>query len=142
MVRSDRDRDTLRPVGPVWTGSPVGPVLKLRRVLLSALRVTYVAHCCTYSTSTCLPNDPQPDAIYADEHLRTIGTLHLSRTVFALDNGAVFDSLKSYILAGPAWPWIQKFDKSRNGRAAWKALAEHTTKAPAARIRLSQLPML
>jgi len=70
-------------------------------------------------------DDPQPDAAYSDEHARTIGTLHLTGAAFALDNGAVFDSLKSYILAGPAWPWIQQFDRSRNGRAAWKALAEH-----------------
>ena len=70
-------------------------------------------------------DEPRPEVAYPDEHARTIGILPLTGPAFVLDNGVVFDCLKSYILAGPAWTWIQQFDRSRNGRAAWKALIEH-----------------
>lgn len=44
---------------------------------------------------------------------------------FDLDNNAVFDSLKSRLLNGPAWTWIQDYEKRRDGRGAWKALQAH-----------------
>jgi hypothetical protein len=44
---------------------------------------------------------------------------------FEMDNNAVFDSLKSHLLGGPHWTWIQDYEKKRDGRAAWKALVAH-----------------
>jgi hypothetical protein len=41
------------------------------------------------------------------------------------DNHAMFDSLKSRLLHGPAWTWIQDFDTKHDGRPAWKALQVH-----------------
>jgi len=54
---------------------------------------------------------------------------------FDLDNNAVFDSLKSYVLGGPHWTWIQDYERTRDGRAAWKALSEHFD-GPSGLIRL------
>jgi hypothetical protein len=48
-----------------------------------------------------------------------------SGTQFDQDNNIVFDSLKSYVLGGPHWTWIQDFERRRDGRGAWKALKEH-----------------
>jgi hypothetical protein len=44
---------------------------------------------------------------------------------YDLDNHVVFDSLKSHLLNGPAWTWIQDFDPKRDSRSAWKALQAH-----------------
>jgi hypothetical protein len=41
------------------------------------------------------------------------------------DNRAVFDSLKSRLIHGPAWTWIQDLDARRDGREVWKALNAH-----------------
>ena len=54
-----------------------------------------------------------------------IATLPLTGPAYSLDNGTAFDTLKSYLLAGPAWPWIQHYDTFRNGREAWKVLTQH-----------------
>jgi hypothetical protein len=35
---------------------------------------------------------------------------------FDMDNNAVFNLLKSYILGGPHWTWFQNFERSRDGR--------------------------
>jgi hypothetical protein len=42
-----------------------------------------------------------------------------------IDNNLVFDSLKSYVLGGPHWTWIQNFEKKRDGIVAWLALQAH-----------------
>ena len=52
-----------------------------------------------------------------------------------MDNNAVFDALKSYLLGGPNWTWIQDFEKRRDGRSAWLALKEHFD-GPSNQIRL------
>jgi len=44
---------------------------------------------------------------------------------YDLDNHMVFDSLKSHLLNGPAWTWVQDYDSKRDGRSAWKALQAH-----------------
>jgi hypothetical protein len=51
------------------------------------------------------------------------------------DNNAVFDSLKSFLLGGPHWTWIQGHEQRRDGRAAWLALKEHFD-GPSSQIRL------
>jgi len=52
-------------------------------------------------------------------------TIPLQGNAYDKDNNAVFDSLKSRLLNGPAWTWIQDFDRRRDGRGAWKALQSH-----------------
>lgn len=37
---------------------------------------------------------------------------------FKLDNNSVFESLKSYVLGGPHWTWIQGYECLRDGRGA------------------------
>jgi len=54
---------------------------------------------------------------------------------YNLDNNAVFDALKSYVLGGPNRTWIQDFEKRRDGRRAWLALKEHFD-GPSNQIRL------
>jgi hypothetical protein len=49
----------------------------------------------------------------------------LSGRYYDLDNQTVFDSLKSRLLNGPAWTWIQDYDTNRDGRGTWKALLSH-----------------
>lgn len=39
---------------------------------------------------------------------------------YNINNGIVFDLLQS--LAGPAWAWINNYERVRDGRNAWKAL--------------------
>jgi len=52
-----------------------------------------------------------------------------------LDNNVVFDSLKSYILGGPHWTWIQAYERQRDGHGTWKSLKEHFD-GPSNQIRL------
>jgi len=54
---------------------------------------------------------------------------------FDQDNNVVFDSLKSYVLGGPHWTWIQDFERRRDGQSAWKALKEHF-EGPSNQLRL------
>jgi hypothetical protein len=41
---------------------------------------------------------------------------------FVRDNHSLFDMLKSLVIDGPGWPFIQRYDSARNGRAAVIAL--------------------
>jgi hypothetical protein len=54
---------------------------------------------------------------------------------FDSDNNAVFDSLKSFLLGGPHWTWIQEYECRRDGRRAWLTLKEHF-EGPSSQIRL------
>ena len=54
---------------------------------------------------------------------------------YDLDNNAVFDALKSYLLGGLNWTWIQDYERRRDGRGAWLALKEHFD-GPSNQIRL------
>jgi len=40
------------------------------------------------------------------------------------DNQRFFDDLKTMMINGPAWPFVQKFNKKRDGRAAYFAVKE------------------
>jgi hypothetical protein len=44
---------------------------------------------------------------------------------FNVNNGTVYDFLQSLTLNGPAWSWINTYQRSRNGRAAWNALVAY-----------------
>ena len=65
---------------------------------------------------------PVPGAIYATTHDELVECSILVGPEFAINNGAVYDLLHSLTLNGPAWSWVQAYQRTRNGRAAWKAL--------------------
>jgi hypothetical protein len=81
---------------------------------------------CDFSLAYILrDNDDNKDIVPQDYD--TIGAFEeaiipFSGPFYELDNNAVFDSLKSYILGGPHWTWIQDYERKRDGRAAWKTL--------------------
>jgi hypothetical protein len=66
-----------------------------------------------------------PNVLYATQHERVLNTVPLFGDDFDEDNGMVYDLLKGLMLAGPAWPWMQQFDRSHKGGDAWKALMDH-----------------
>ncbi|KAI2502118.1 Reverse transcriptase (RNA-dependent DNA polymerase) [Fragilaria crotonensis] len=51
-----------------------------------------------------------------------IATSVLEGETFSRDNKRVFDILKPFVMEGQGWPFLQTFNKKRDGRAAFKAL--------------------
>ncbi len=47
------------------------------------------------------------------------------RDAFKKDNNTVYDELKTLLIQSPAFTWIHPYDRTRNGRAAWKAPINH-----------------
>jgi hypothetical protein len=70
-----------------------------------------------------IEGDPKDLFETLDEYEEAI--VPLRGRLYDLDNRAVFDSLKSRMLIGPAWTWIQNYDVKRDGRSAWQALKAH-----------------
>jgi hypothetical protein len=66
-----------------------------------------------------------PNEIFETDHERIIKSVPLIGPDYVEDNGMVYDLLKGLMLAGPAWPWMQQYDRKRDGRGAWKALMAH-----------------
>ncbi|KAI2494620.1 hypothetical protein MHU86_19898 [Fragilaria crotonensis] len=51
-----------------------------------------------------------------------VATSILEGETFSRDNKRVFDILKPFVMEGPGWPFVQPFNRKRDGRAAFKAL--------------------
>ena len=51
-----------------------------------------------------------------------ISTSILEGDAYSRDNKRVVDLLKPFVMEGPGWPFVQPFNKKRDGRAAFKAL--------------------
>jgi hypothetical protein len=51
-----------------------------------------------------------------------VATSILEGETFTRDNKRVFDILKPFVMEGQGWPFVQTFNKKRDGRAAFKAL--------------------
>ena len=51
-----------------------------------------------------------------------VATSVLEGDTFSRDNKRVFDILKPFVMEGQGWPFVQAFNKKRDGRAAFKAL--------------------
>jgi hypothetical protein len=68
---------------------------------------------------------PDNEDEYETQEELELAMVPLRGAYYDEDNHAVFDSLKSRLLNGPAWTWIQDFDTKRDGRGAWKALYAH-----------------
>jgi hypothetical protein len=41
------------------------------------------------------------------------------------NNGMVYDLLQSLTLNGPAWSWVNAYQRNRDGRGAWKSLVTY-----------------
>jgi len=68
---------------------------------------------------------PIPGLNYATVHEQLVEQAIHDGPEYNTNNGIVYDLLQSLTLNGPAWSWISVFQRSRNGRAAWKALIEY-----------------
>ena len=51
-----------------------------------------------------------------------VATSLLEGETFSRDNKRVFDILKPFVMEGPGWPFVQPFNRKRDGRTAFKAL--------------------
>jgi len=94
---------------------------------------------CDFSLSYILrehedPGDVDPEDFLTSEAYEE-AIVPFSGIHFDIDNNAVFDSLKSFVLGGSHWTWIQDFERRRDGRSAWMALKEHFN-GPGSKIRL------
>jgi hypothetical protein len=96
--------------------------------------ITFMQHTkgqCDFPLSYVLRDDYEDDLgenndiEYETQEAYEEAIVPLQGHYFDLDNHAVFDSLKSRLLNGPAWTWIQDYEKKRDGRGAWKALQAH-----------------
>jgi len=93
--------------------------------------VTFMSHTkgqCDFPLSYVLrdtEDPPEDDEEFATQEELEEAMVPLVGAYYDEDNHAVFDSLKSRLLNGPAWTWIQDYDTKRDGRGAWKALQAH-----------------
>jgi hypothetical protein len=65
---------------------------------------------------------PPPNVIYNTVHEQLVNRAIHHGPEFNTNNGIVFDLLQSLTLNGSAWSWISNFQRSHDGRGAWKAL--------------------
>jgi hypothetical protein len=56
---------------------------------------------------------------------RRMFQLPLEGNAFELDNLTVYRELKTFLINSPGWAWIESFDKSEDGRAAFQAWTDH-----------------
>jgi hypothetical protein len=66
-----------------------------------------------------------PGLQYATKHDQLVASAILAGPEYHRNNGIVFDLIQSLTINGPAWPWIQSFQSSRDGRKAWKSLTTY-----------------
>mmetsp|Transcript_28951 Transcript_28951/g.41484 ORF Transcript_28951/g.41484 Transcript_28951/m.41484 type:complete len:289 (-) Transcript_28951:4068-4934(-) len=70
-------------------------------------------------------NVATPDMTFPTELDEKIGRAILAGPLYAADNADMYDLLKSLAGNGPLWPFIQPFERTRNGRGAWLALVQY-----------------
>jgi len=63
-----------------------------------------------------------PGLIYPTVHDQLVSSVILHGAEYNTNNGVVYDLLQSLMLNGPAWSWINAFQRTRDGRGAWKSL--------------------
>lgn len=61
-------------------------------------------------------------ATYATDTDKLVATTVHADTHYAIDNATLYETLKPLVVDGPGWGFIQKFDKTKNGRGAVLAL--------------------
>ena len=65
---------------------------------------------------------PALDVEFTTVHEELVQGMVLFGSEFNANNGKVYNFLQCLTLTGPAWPWIDVHQRTRNGRGAWKAL--------------------
>ena len=70
-------------------------------------------------------NVANPDVVFPMEINRKIGRAILAGPLYTADNADMYGLLKSLAGNAPLWPFIQLFERTRNGRGAWSALAQY-----------------
>ncbi len=68
---------------------------------------------------------PIPNIVYPTSHDQLVECAILQGAEYNTNNGIVYDLLQSLTLNGPAWPWINGFQRTRDGRRAWKSLVAY-----------------
>jgi hypothetical protein len=58
---------------------------------------------------------PTPGLVYATSHDQLVECAILAGPEYNRNNGIVFDLIQSLTINGPAWPWIQSFQSTRDG---------------------------
>jgi hypothetical protein len=66
--------------------------------------------------------DEVRDATYDSLDDDLIATMRLQGAAYGIDNKQVFAIFKPLLIDGPGWPFIQRFNRTQNGRAAFLAL--------------------
>ena len=74
-------------------------------------------------------------ATYETIESRLIACVELSGDLFRRDSGVLYDYLKTRVVDGDLWTFVQPFDRTRDGRKAWFALLNQA-EGPAARSQL------
>ena len=79
----------------------------------------------TTSLKYVVRKDVEDDYEFADDdEARLYEYPHYGQS-FRQDNKTVYQLLKAKCLKTAAWDWIQEYDRTSNGRAAWLALCDH-----------------
>jgi hypothetical protein len=68
---------------------------------------------------------PVQNIIYPTMHDQLVECAILHDAEYNTNNGIVYDLLQSLTLNGPAWTWVNGFQRTRDGRGAWKALSAY-----------------
>jgi hypothetical protein len=68
--------------------------------------------------------DVVPEAFATTEEERMY-QFPLTSNSFQLDNQAVYQKLKAFLIDSPGWAWIEPHDQAKNGRAAYMAWSAH-----------------
>ena len=66
-----------------------------------------------------------PPADFASTAEERMFQLPLAGASYETDNSTVYRLLKSFLIDGPGWTWIEPFDAMENGRAAFQAWIDH-----------------
>jgi hypothetical protein len=84
---------------------------------------------CDFSLSYILRENEDPDDIDPQDFTTLDAyeeaTVPFSGAHYDIDKNAVFDAIKSFVVGGPHWTWIQDFERQCDGCSAWLALKEH-----------------
>jgi hypothetical protein len=65
---------------------------------------------------------PVPGTIYVTVHDQLVESTILHGAEYNTNNGMVYNLLQSLTLNGPAWSWVNAYQRNRDGRGAWKSL--------------------
>jgi hypothetical protein len=65
---------------------------------------------------------PNHANVYTTVHDQLVECAILTGPEFNINDGLVYNLLQSLTINGPAWAWINAFQRSRDGRNAWKSL--------------------